>query len=212
MRFVILISGRGSNMKAIVNHAKINKNIEICAVISHNAKSEGLAWARENGVRVEHVPLPQDKGYDREEFDLKLLDIVKSFNPDFVLLAGYMRVLNASFVRPLEGKVINIHPSLLPSFPGLHTHERAIEAGVKVHGCTVHFVTSLLDDGPIIAQGVVPVKPEDDADSLAARVLKVEHVIYPSVVGYLADGYVINEDGEVKYKKSIKTTFYSEEI
>ncbi|ADU91006.1 phosphoribosylglycinamide formyltransferase [Taylorella equigenitalis] len=212
MRFVILISGRGSNMKAIVERAKINKNIEIVAVISHNSKSLGLNWAKENGIHVEYVPLPQEKGYDRAQFDYELLNKVLAYSPDYVLLAGYMRILNSSFVDGLEGRLINIHPSLLPSFAGLDTHERALKTGVCVHGCTVHFVNPQLDDGPIIAQGVVPVFKSDSAQTLADRVLKVEHQVYPTVVEYLTQGIVRIDDRVVKFDKEVKTTFYSEEI
>lgn len=161
---------------------------------------------------MEYVPLPQEKGYDRAQFDYELLNKVLAYSPDYVLLAGYMRILNSSFVDGLEGRLINIHPSLLPSFAGLDTHERALKTGVCVHGCTVHFVNPQLDDGPIIAQGVVPVFKSDSAQTLADRVLKVEHQVYPTVVEYLTQGIVRIDDRVVKFDKEVKTTFYSEEI
>jgi phosphoribosylglycinamide formyltransferase-1 len=180
---VILISGRGSNMEAILN-AKLPLTIK--AVISNKASARGLQTARNAGIEtrvVDHLAYPS-----RENFDDALLKTISEYAPDLVVLAGFMRVLTAQFIDQLHGRVINIHPSLLPSFPGLHTHQRAIEAGVKVHGATVHFVTAQLDHGPIIAQAAVPVLAGDDPDSLAARVLAQEHMLYPDVLRRFATG------------------------
>lgn len=187
-RFVILISGRGSNMQAIVNMAQSRTDMQIAAVISHQTASAGCVWAAERGIATAEL---SHKAYaNREAYDAALLQLVDSYQPDYVILAGFMRILTAPFVQHFHGRLLNIHPSLLPSFTGLHTHERALEEGVKAHGCTVHFVTPVLDVGPIVAQAVVPVMAQDDADSLAARVLTMEHKIYPAVVDYLARGIV----------------------
>ncbi len=208
-RFVILISGRGSNMQAIVNMAKNREDIEIAAVISHKPNSAGTAWAAEQGVATAEL---LHKDYPvREEYDAALRDLVLSYQPDYVILAGFMRILTPVFIEPFANRLVNIHPSLLPSFTGLDTHERALAEGVKVHGCTVHFVTPILDVGPIIAQGLVPVVVGDDADTLAARVLKVEHQIYPAVVDYLSrDLLSVNEQQLVEYKEDVKTLFVSD--
>ncbi|WP_373566531.1 phosphoribosylglycinamide formyltransferase [Pelistega suis] len=208
-RFVILISGRGSNMQAIVNMAKNREDIEIAAVISHKPNSAGTAWAAEQGVATAEL---LHKDYPvREEYDAALRDLVLSYQPDYVILAGFMRILTPVFIEPFANRLVNIHPSLLPSFTGLDTHERALAEGVKVHGCTVHFVTPILDVGPIIAQGIVPVVVGDDADTLAARVLKVEHQIYPAVVDYLSrDLLSVNEQQLVEYKEDVKTLFVSD--
>ncbi len=208
-RFVILISGRGSNMQAIVNMAKNREDIEIAAVISHKPNSAGTAWAAEQGVATAEL---LHKDYPvREEYDAALRDLVLSYQPDYVILAGFMRILTPVFIEPFANRLVNIHPSLLPSFTGLDTHERALAEGVKVHGCTVHFVTPILDVGPIIAQGIVPVVVGDDADTLAARVLRVEHQIYPAVVDYLSrDLLSVNEQQLVEYKEDVKTLFVSD--
>jgi phosphoribosylglycinamide formyltransferase-1 len=180
---VILISGRGSNMEAILN-AKLPLTIK--AVISNKPSATGLQTARDAGIEtriVDHLAYPS-----REAFDDALLKTITEYGPDLVVLAGFMRVLTAQFIDALQGRIINIHPSLLPSFTGLHTHQRAIEAGVKIHGATVHFVTAQLDHGPIIAQAAVPVLAGDDPDTLAARVLAQEHMLYPNVLRRFASG------------------------
>ena len=179
---VILISGRGSNMQTIVE-AKLP--IRIAAVISNRPDAKGLSYAAERRIAtavVDHTAFA-----NRETFDAELAMKIDEHQPDFVLLAGFMRVLTAGFVNQFLGRLINIHPSLLPSFPGLHTHERALESGVKLHGCTVHFVTPEVDHGPIIIQAAVPVLANDDADALAARVLKQEHLIYPQALRWLIE-------------------------
>lgn len=191
---VILISGRGSNMEAIVR-AQI-PGARIAAVISNRPDAGGLAFAASHGIPtrvVDHKAYPS-----REAFDAALADSIDALAPDLVVLAGFMRVLTDGFVSRYSGRLLNIHPSLLPSFPGLHTHQRALEAGVRVHGTTVHFVTPTLDCGPIVIQAVVPVLPGDDEDALAARVLVQEHRIYPQAVSwFVADRLSIDAAGRV---------------
>ena len=182
---VILISGGGSNMAAIVrasqqqNWAK-QYNARVAAVVSNKAEAKGLVFARDNGIATEVL---DHKQFDsREAFDAELMQVIDRHAPDLVVLAGFMRILTPGFVAHYEGRLINIHPSLLPAFTGLHTHQRAIDAGCKFAGVTVHQVTAELDVGPILDQAVVPVLPGDTADILAARVLTQEHVIYPRAV------------------------------
>ena len=181
---VILVSGRGSNMEAIVRAAI--PGARIAAVISNRPDAKGLQFAAEQGIATAVV---DHKAYaDREAFDTALAESIEAYAPDLVVLAGFMRVLTDGFVRRFEGRLLNIHPSLLPSFPGLHTHRRALEAGVRVHGATVHFVTPALDCGPVVIQAVVPVIDGDDEERLAARVLVEEHRIYPQAVRWFVDG------------------------
>ena len=183
---VILVSGRGSNMQAIVR-AGI-PGARIAAVVSNRPDAEGLAFAAAAGIAtavVDHTAFA-----DRAAFDAALAECLDAYRPDLVVLAGFMRVLTDDFVRRYEGRLMNIHPSLLPSFPGLHTHRRALEAGVRVHGATVHFVTPTLDCGPIVIQAVVPVLADDDESRLAARVLAQEHRIYPQAVRWFVDGRI----------------------
>ena len=184
-RIVILISGGGSNMAAIVKTAQRERweatlGAQISAVISNKADAKGLQFADAQGIPTR--VLDHKTFASREEFDAALASCMDEFSPSLVVLAGFMRILTPGFVHHFAGRLINIHPSLLPAFPGLHTHERAIAAGCKFAGATVHQVTAELDHGPILAQAVVPVLPTDDAASLAARVLSQEHVIYPQVV------------------------------
>lgn len=193
---VILISGRGSNMEAIVRAAAQQRwSARIAAVIANRADAAGLAFAASHGIPtavVAHKDYP-----DRTAFDAAMAACIDGFAPDLVVLAGFMRILTADFVNHYSGRLLNIHPSLLPSFAGLDTHERALEAGVKVHGATVHFVTAELDHGPIVIQSAVPVQPGDDADALAARVLATEHKIYPQAVQWFIDGRLTIQDGLV---------------
>lgn len=178
---VVLISGRGSNMEAL-----LKADAPLSAVLSNRADAGGLEIARRHGVRtdvVSHREFP-----DREAFDATLADRIDALSPDLVVLAGFMRILTAGFVRHYEGRLINIHPSLLPAFTGLDTHRRALEAGVRVHGCTVHYVTEELDRGPIIAQAAVPVLDDDTEASLAARVLEQEHRLLPAAVRWHLEG------------------------
>ena len=184
---VILISGRGSNMEAIVQAcAQEQWPARIAAVVSNKADAAGLQFAAERGIATAVL---DHKGFaTREDFDAELAKVIDGFAPDLVVLAGFMRILTAGFVRHYEGRLLNIHPSLLPSFAGLHTHRRAIEEGCKVAGATVHFVTPELDHGPIVAQAVVPVLPTDTEQDLSARVLVQEHVIYPRAVRWFVEG------------------------
>jgi phosphoribosylglycinamide formyltransferase 1 len=185
---VILISGGGSNMAAIVRCAqrenwRATRDARVAAVISNRADAAGLAFAREHGVAAEVV---DHKAFaSREAFDAELAAAVDRHQPALVVLAGFMRVLTAAFVQRYAGRLLNIHPSLLPAFPGLHTHQRAIEMGCKFAGATVHQVTAELDHGPVLDQAVVPVLPGDTPETLAARVLTQEHLIYPRAIAAL---------------------------
>jgi phosphoribosylglycinamide formyltransferase-1 len=188
-RLVILISGRGSNMQALVQACRQEDwPADISAVIASRPDAPGLQWARDAGIPTASVYHRDFAG--REAFDAALADEIDRHEPDYVILAGFMRVLTPGFVQRYADRLVNIHPSLLPSFPGLHTHGQALATGVQVHGCTVHFVTALLDHGPIIAQACVPVLSGDTPDSLAERVLGMEHRVFPAVVRWLAEGRV----------------------
>ncbi|QAU35338.1 phosphoribosylglycinamide formyltransferase [Janthinobacterium sp. 17J80-10] len=193
---VILISGRGSNMQAIVEAARAEKwPARIAAIISNRADAGGLDYAAAAGIPTAIVV---SKNYSsRAEFDAALQAEIDRFAPDLVVLAGFMRILTAPFVDHYAGRLMNIHPSLLPSFPGLATHQQALSFGVKVHGATVHFVTADLDHGPIVAQAAVPVLPDDSEDTLAGRVLEQEHIIYPRAVRWFVEGRLTIEDGRV---------------
>jgi phosphoribosylglycinamide formyltransferase 1 len=191
--YVILISGRGSNMEAMLAADLPGR---CAAVISNRPNASGLSYAAERGVTTVVV---DHKDYtDRAAFDAALAAEIDCHAPDLVVLSGFMRVLGDDFVRRYEGRLINIHPSLLPSFPGLRTHEAALAAGVRLHGATVHFVTPSLDCGPTIAQVAVPVLADDTAETLAARVLEQEHVIYPRAVRWFLEGRLRIEGGRVR--------------
>jgi phosphoribosylglycinamide formyltransferase-1 len=192
---VILISGRGSNMQAIIESGL---PVRVAAVISNAPDAPGLRFAQSRGIPtavVNHRDYPS-----REAFDAELAAAIDRHAPDLVVLAGFMRILTDGFVRRYEGRLINIHPSLLPSYPGLHTHRRALEEGVKVHGCTVHFVTPRLDHGPIIVQAAVPVLPGDTEEVLAARVLRQEHHVFPLALRWFAEERLVIERGIVRVK------------
>jgi phosphoribosylglycinamide formyltransferase 1 len=190
---VVLISGRGSNMQAL-----IEAGLPVSAVISNRADAAGLAIAAGRGIATRVV---EHRRYAaREDFDAALGAEIDRFAPRLVALAGFMRVLTPAFVARYRERLFNIHPSLLPAFPGLHTHEQALAAGVKVHGCTVHFVTADLDHGPIVVQAAVPVRPGDDPETLAARVLRQEHVIYPRAVRWFLEGKLALGNGVVHVK------------
>jgi len=196
-RIVILISGRGSNMEALLRAREAGQlPVEIAAVISNKPDAKGLETATAHGIAAGVVA--HREFASREAFDAALQAKIDEYRPDLVVLAGFLRVLTGDFVRHYEGRLINIHPSLLPAFPGLHTHERAIEAGCKLHGATVHFVTPELDHGPIIIQAAVPVLPDDTADALAARVLAQEHLIYPRAVRWFAENQMTIANGIVR--------------
>jgi len=190
---VILISGRGSNMEALL---EARLPAQVAAVISNNAQARGIATAQARGIAtaiVDHRAFP-----DRGAFDAALAAEIDRHRPDLVVLAGFMRILSPSFIEHYRGRLINIHPSLLPAFTGLHTHRRALAAGVRVHGCTVHFVAAEVDSGPIIAQAAVPVLPGDNEERLAARVLAQEHRIYPQAVRWFCQGRLrLAPDGTV---------------
>ena len=182
---VILISGRGSNMQALV---EAGTGLETRAVLANRPGAAGLQWAQARGIATQVVD--HTSFASREAFDARLGDAIETHAPDYVLLAGFMRILSAPFIARYPRRILNIHPSLLPAFPGLHTHRRALAAGVKLHGATVHFVTTALDHGPIVIQAAVPVLSGDTETTLAARVLAQEHRIYPQAARWLAQGRI----------------------
>ncbi|MBI5909800.1 MAG: phosphoribosylglycinamide formyltransferase [Betaproteobacteria bacterium] len=192
-RIVILISGRGSNMQAMVE-----AGLPVAAVISNRAEAAGLEYAVARGIATVIV---EHRDYaTREAFDAALAQAIDGFHPELVALAGFMRILTEGFVLRYRGRLLNIHPSLLPAFPGLDTHARALAAGVKLHGATVHFVTPQLDNGPIVIQAAVPVLAHDDEARLAARVLAEEHRIYPQAARWFLEGKLVIESGVVRVK------------
>jgi len=191
-------------MKALVHAASQMTNVNISAVFSHSANSEGLAWARAQGIQTEQLVYDAAGGQTRAQYDQALAESIDRYQPDLVLLAGFMRILSDEFVRHYTGRLVNIHPSLLPLFPGLHTHQQALDAGVRVHGCSVHFVIPALDQGPIIAQAVVPVMVDDTVQSLEQRVLVMEHKLYPEVMRWLAQKAVfLDEQGKVGFTEKL---------
>ena len=195
-------------MKAIVEHARKNAwqaqgVARIAAVVSNRADAGGLAYAAEQGIPT--VVLSHRDFASREAYDAELMKQIDAFLPDLVVLAGFMRILTPAFTNHYVRRMFNIHPSILPSFKGLHTHEQALKAGVKVHGATVHGVTAELDHGPIVMQSCVPVFVDDDADTLAARVLKTEHIIYPQVVEWFVRGGLIWDEAGIRLHPSVGT-------
>ena len=209
---VILISGRGSNMEAIVHAAKAEQwPARIAAVISNKADAKGLEFAASHGIPTAVV---SNKEFaSREAFDAALQEAIDRFAPDLVVLAGFMRILTAGFVGHYAGRLLNIHPSLLPLFPGLHTHQQAIDAGEKRHGATVHFVTAQLDHGPVVAKAEVDVLPDDTADTLSARVLVQEHKLYPYAVRLFVEDRltIVNEEVRIADGAPSTTPSYQEE-
>jgi phosphoribosylglycinamide formyltransferase-1 len=194
LRTVVLVSGGGTNLQAIIDSQKRGQlNIELALVLSDKPQAYGLVRAQQAGIDSACV-LPAEHT-DCESFDRAVLRQLDRYRPDLVLLAGFMRILTPAFVARYPGRLLNIHPSLLPKFAGLHTHRRALEAGERWHGSTVHYVTEVLDGGPRIIQGRVPVSPDDDVDRLAQRVLAVEHRIYPEAVRLIGEGRVRFADG-----------------
>lgn len=195
-RVAVLISGRGSNMAALVEAAKdTNYPAEIVLVVSNRPGAEGIAYAREAGIAttvIDHT----DYGKNREAFERALQAVLEGSGIEIVCLAGFMRLLTPWFISRWEGRMLNVHPALLPNFKGLHTHEQALAGGAKTHGATVHFVTADMDAGPIICQAAVPVVDGDTAETLAARVLTVEHRIYPLALKWLAEGSLRVVDGK----------------
>jgi phosphoribosylglycinamide formyltransferase-1 len=180
-----VISGRGSNMRSIV---EAKTGLEVKAVISNRPEAPGLEWAKSQGLPTR--VLDHKTFAAREAFDQALGDEIERLRPDLILLAGFMRIFSEGFIRRFPRRIVNVHPSLLPAFPGLHTHAQALAAGVKVHGATVHIVTPALDNGPIVIQGAVPVLPDDTEETLSARVLAVEHRIYPQAVRWFVEGRI----------------------
>jgi phosphoribosylglycinamide formyltransferase-1 len=199
LKMAVLISGSGSNLQAIID--AINSGAvkaEICGVLANRSDAYGLVRAQEHGIRtavISHGDFP-----DRNAFDQALIQQLQSWGIELVVLAGFMRILTPSFVQHFEGRLLNIHPSLLPRHKGLHTHRRALEAGDTEHGCSVHFVNAELDGGPVIAQARVPVHPDDTEADLTERVHKCEHLLYPRVLGWLANGVLEYRDGELRYE------------
>ncbi|HXZ97118.1 MAG TPA: phosphoribosylglycinamide formyltransferase [Burkholderiales bacterium] len=185
---VVLVSGRGSNLEAIL---RARLPVRVAAVISNNPQAKGLSIAKAQGIETQALDHKQFAG--RDAFDAELASRIAAFKPDLIALAGFMLILGDTFVERFANRVINIHPSLLPAFPGLDTHAKALRAGVKIHGCTVHFVTTRLDHGPIIIQAAVPVLADDDADTLATRVLEQEHRIYPQAIRWFAEDRLVIE-------------------
>ncbi|MGB7541057.1 MAG: phosphoribosylglycinamide formyltransferase [Burkholderiales bacterium] len=190
---VILISGRGSNMEAIV---RAGLPTRVAAVISNRADAAGLNFAAQQGIPT--AVIEHRKFASRLAFDVALAEAIDRHAPELVALAGFMRILTPEFVRRYDGRLLNIHPSLLPAFPGLHTHRRALDEGVKVHGCSVHFVTPDLDHGPIVIQAAVPVRAGDTEESLAARVLRQEHRIYPLALRWFVEDRLVIDNGVVR--------------
>lgn len=194
---VVLISGSGSNLQAIIDacSAGLIKNSQITAVISNKENAYGLERAR--NANIEAIHIAPNQYTDREQYDEALADCIEQFKPDVVILAGFMRILSADFVRRFKGKMLNIHPSLLPKYPGLNTHQRAMDAGDDVHGTSVHFVTEELDGGPVILQARVPIFDNDTVEEVTARVQKQEHAIYPLVTQWLAENRLtMSSDGK----------------
>ena len=192
---VVLLSGTGSNLQALIDSNDVKDSpARIRAVISNRADAYGLQRAKDAGIETRVLDHKAFEG--REAFDAALIEIIDTFNPQLVVLAGFMRILSADFVRHYQGRLLNIHPSLLPKYKGLHTHQRALEAGDREHGCSVHFVTEELDGGPLVVQAVIPVESDDSPHSLAQRVHTQEHRIYPLAVRWFAEGRLsLDEQG-----------------
>ena len=187
---VVLLSGTGSNLQALIDSTRTGDSpVRIAAVISNRSDAYGLQRARDAGIDTRSLDHQAFDG--REAFDTALIDLIDAFKPQLVVLAGFMRILSADFVRHYAGRLLNIHPSLLPKYKGMHTHQRALDAGESEHGCSVHFVTEELDGGPLVVQAVVPVESGDSAQSLAQRVHAQEHSIYPLAVRWFAEGRLI---------------------
>ena len=191
---VVLLSGTGSNLQALIDSTATGDSpVRISAVISNRADAYGLQRARDAGIATRTLDHKAFEG--REAFDAALVELIDTFNPKLVVLAGFMRILSAGFVRHYQGRLLNIHPSLLPKYKGLHTHQRALDAGDREHGCSVHFVTEELDGGPLVVQAIVPVQSGDTPESLAQRVHAEEHRIYPLAVSWFASGRLCNVEG-----------------
>jgi len=198
MRLGVLISGRGSNFEAISNNInRLKLDAEIAVVISNRPSAPGLEIARQHGLPLRVIA---SAGMERETYDRLLIDELKTHEVDLVCLAGFMRLLSAQFIQSFPQRVLNIHPSLLPAFPGLDAVRQALDYGTKITGCTVHFVDEFLDSGPIVIQSAVPVLDDDTVDTLSARVLAQEHLIYSKAIQYIADGRITIEGRRVRIK------------
>ena len=205
MNIGVLISGRGSNLQAIINAVKSKKiNAKISVVISNKKDAPGLKIAEEN--QIDTFFLDPKQFEDRESFDREVAQILERYDVDLVVLAGYMRILSDYFIEKFEGRLLNIHPSLIPAFQGLKPQKRAIEYGAKFTGCTVHFVTKELDNGPIIIQAVIPVLPDDTEETLSERILSYEHRIYPQAIKWYVDGRISIKDRNVLVERAIYGT------
>ncbi|MBB5186860.1 phosphoribosylglycinamide formyltransferase-1 [Zhongshania antarctica] len=202
-KLVILLSGSGSNLQAFIDASRdgLLPDVEICAVISNKAQAYGLERAKQAGIAT--VCIDHTQFASREAFDAELQVCIDSYHADLVVLAGFMRILTPRFVRHYLGRLINIHPSLLPKYPGLHTHQRALDAGDCEAGATVHFVTEELDGGPAIVQAKIPVFPGDDAAALATRVLSKEHTIYPLAARWFAEGRLVLQDSKAVFDEQV---------
>ncbi|MCB1903598.1 MAG: phosphoribosylglycinamide formyltransferase [Gammaproteobacteria bacterium] len=204
---VVLISGSGSNLQAIIDQAAAGLAVEIRAVVSNRPGVRGLERAEAAGIAtrvLDHKAFP-----DRESYDLALADLLDEFQPQLVILAGFMRILSPLFIQRFRGRMLNIHPSLLPKYRGLHTHQRALDAGDSEHGASVHYVTEELDGGPLILQARVAIEPEDNAERLAERVLAKEHIIFPMVIRWIAEGRLTLTEGRViKDGKALEKPLY----
>lgn len=201
-RIAILISGRGSNMQSIVKAVELGQIPgDVCCVLSNKPQAAGLRFAETNGIATESL---SHKNYtNREEFDRALIKTLDQYKPDLIVLAGFMRILSQVFIDHYAGRIVNIHPSLLPKYPGLDTHERALDARDTLHGASVHFVTTDLDAGPVIVQTIIDIEAEDTPDSLATKVLAGEHVIYPLAIEWILNGEIQTDNKRCFYRRSV---------
>jgi phosphoribosylglycinamide formyltransferase-1 len=208
LKLGVLISGSGSNLQSIIdNIEKGSLNAVIKIVVSNNPAALGITRAKKHGLPV--TVLKNEDFKNREDYDLELISILKSKDVDLIVLAGFMRILTPAFLRAFPQKVINIHPALLPSFPGTHGQKKAFDYGVKFSGCTVHFVDEGVDTGPIIIQSIVPVYPDDTEEILAARILKEEHRIYPQAIQFIAEGRIEIKGRKVRIKAADNIPFFA---
>ena len=206
LKLGVLISGSGSNLQSIIDHIENGSlNAIIKIVISNNSEAYGITRAKKHGLPV--LVFKHEDFQTREDFDLELIKTLQNNHVQLVVLAGFMRILTTSFLRAFPQRIINIHPALLPAFPGIHVQKQALEYGAKFSGCTVHFVDEGVDTGPIIIQSVLPVHDDDTEETLAARILKEEHRIYPQAIQFYADGKIEIDGRKVKIKSASKTSF-----
>lgn len=196
-KILVLISGNGSNLQAILDHCHQQNEMEVVAVIANKADAYGLTRAHQAGIDA--LVIESQSYRHREHFERQLTTQIDLYNPDLIVLAGFMRILTPEFVNRYSGKILNIHPSLLPKYPGLHTHQKAIQSGDREHGASIHFVTEALDGGPLILQVKVPILTEDNVQSLSQRVQSVEHQIYPQVIEWFCQGRIIMQRDRVLF-------------